>query len=504
MQSSWKKLVVAGLAVGLVTGSLAWGSGSAPKKKKQQDLSANPLANVKSKQPDKELFDKAMVAMKKGRYDVARLDLQTMLNTYPESEFQMRAKLAIGDSWFKEGGTAALTQAEAEYKDFITFFPDKPEAAEAQMKVADIYFMQMDKPDRDHTNAEKAEREYRNMILQFPDSTLVPRARQRLREVQEVLAAREFEIGTFYLTHENWSAMIARLSTVHDQYPLFSRSDETLIGIGDAYAAEAHMVDMAPNMKPEQRKKLAGLYRQEATAAYAQVISRYPMAPHVEDARDRLIALSAPVPEPTQEAIARNDAEEKSRQQLRVTDHIFSMVKHGPTTLEAAHVGEPTLTDPKRTYAPDVNKKNVAILNSVFNPDAATKTKTVAEGKPDTATEAPRSDNTGAPLKFEEVPTDGTTAIGAVVVSAPKKKASDSTAPTYDRGIGKFGGSNPAELPPVEKPEVSPDQVNAVTPGSTPAPTTDANKKKDKFDGSDESSSKHKKKKGLEKLNPIP
>src|SRR6185437_14686012 len=79
-----------------------------------------------SKQPDKELYDKAMDAMKKGRYDVARLDLQTMLNTYPESEYQMRAKLAVGDSWFKEGGTAALTQAEAEYKDFETFFPNAP------------------------------------------------------------------------------------------------------------------------------------------------------------------------------------------------------------------------------------------------------------------------------------------------------------------------------------------------------------------------------------------
>ena len=41
-----------------------------------------------SKQPDKELYDKAMVAMKKGRYDVARLDLQTLLNTYPESEYR--------------------------------------------------------------------------------------------------------------------------------------------------------------------------------------------------------------------------------------------------------------------------------------------------------------------------------------------------------------------------------------------------------------------------------
>src|SRR5208337_2118532 len=150
--------------------------------KKKQDLSANPLAKLSSKQPDKELYDKAMIALKKGRFDVARLDLQTMLNTYPDSEYRMRAKLAVGDSWFKEGGTAALTQAEAEYKDFITFFPNAPEAAEAQMKVGDIYYSQMEKPDRDFNNAVNAEREYRIMINQFPDSTLVPRAKQKLRE----------------------------------------------------------------------------------------------------------------------------------------------------------------------------------------------------------------------------------------------------------------------------------------------------------------------------------
>ncbi len=168
-----------------------------PKHKKNQDLSANPLANVKSNQPDKVLFDKAMISLKKGRYDVARLTLQTLLNTYPDSEYRMRAKLAVGDTWFKEGGTAALTQAEAEYKDFITFFPNAPEAAEAQMKVADIYYQQMEKPDRDYTNAQRAEQEYRVMINQFPDSTLVPRAKQKLRNVEEVLAERETQIGLF-------------------------------------------------------------------------------------------------------------------------------------------------------------------------------------------------------------------------------------------------------------------------------------------------------------------
>ncbi len=201
-----KKIAVVVLAV-LVLGSVSvQAREKQPKKKKHVDLSANPLAGVNSKQPDKELYDKAMIAMKKGRFDVARLDLQTMLNTYPESEYRMRAKLAVGDSWFKEGGAAAMTQAEAEYKDFITFFPNAPEAAEAQMKVADIYYQQMEKPDRDYNNTQRAEQEYRAMINQFPDSTLVPRAKQKLRDVQEVLAERETQIGLFYVSREQWAA----------------------------------------------------------------------------------------------------------------------------------------------------------------------------------------------------------------------------------------------------------------------------------------------------------
>ena len=48
--------------------------------------SVNPLANVGSRQPDKVLFDKAMDAMRHNRFDVARLTLQTLINTYPDSE----------------------------------------------------------------------------------------------------------------------------------------------------------------------------------------------------------------------------------------------------------------------------------------------------------------------------------------------------------------------------------------------------------------------------------
>src|SRR5271154_4989388 len=155
----------------------------------------NPLANVGSKQPDKVLFDRAMDAMKHNRFDVARMTLQTLINTYPDSEFIARAKLAVGDSWYAEGGTASLAQAEQEYRDFETFFPNMPEAAEAQLKIANIQYQQMEKADRDYTHALRAEEEYRQLIMQYPDSKLVPEAKQRLLQVQEVLADREFSVG---------------------------------------------------------------------------------------------------------------------------------------------------------------------------------------------------------------------------------------------------------------------------------------------------------------------
>ncbi|HEY1256121.1 MAG TPA: outer membrane protein assembly factor BamD, partial [Terracidiphilus sp.] len=348
------RIAAVGLAALLLGGVAAQAKEKQPKKKKNEDLSANPLAGVKSKQPDKELFDKAMIAMKKGRLDVARLDLQTMLNTYPDSEYRMRAKLAVGDTWFKEGGTAALTQAEAEYKDFITFFPDAPEAAEAQMKVGDIYYQQMEKPDRDYTNAENAEREYRTMINMFPDSALVPRAKQKLRDVQEVLAERETEIGLYYGSRENYPASIARLQTVVDTYPLYSKSDLALLGIGDAYAGEAHSIQLANGLPGAIKERMRAVYLDRAAEAYTKVVTRYSMAPHVEDARDRLVAMNRPVPEPTEAALAESEAEEGSRQPVHFTHKTLDIVRPGPSVIQAVHVGEPSLDDPKRTLAPDV------------------------------------------------------------------------------------------------------------------------------------------------------
>src|SRR5580704_8865732 len=343
------------------------------KDSKKEMAKEKKIAPVDAGLPDKVLYDKAINATKSGHFDIARLDLQTLLNTYPDSQYLMKAKLAIADSWYKEGGTAALTQAEQEYKDFITFFPNAPEAAEAQMRVGDIYFRQMDKPDRDYSKVTHAEEEYRLMLQQFPESTLVPQAKQRLREVQEVMATRESEVAAFYATHNNYAAVIARYQTVVDTYPQYSHMDDVLIGLGDAYETEARYIR---SMKlPEAGKaRLEKTYDDQAIAAYSKVVLDHSASPHVEDARDRLDAMNVPIPTPTPEQIAASVALENSRRQYRLQDRVTLLVMHKPDAVLAARDGDPTLADPAPTLAPHVTNQIQSDFKSSFADPGATGT----------------------------------------------------------------------------------------------------------------------------------
>src|ERR1043166_5533842 len=104
--------------------------------------------NKDTQQPDKVLYDTAIDDIEKSRFERARLTLQTLMNTYDTSEYMAKAKLALADSWFREGGSHGYAQAEAEYKDFILFYPQMEEAAEAQVKVCQMQYNQIEKADR--------------------------------------------------------------------------------------------------------------------------------------------------------------------------------------------------------------------------------------------------------------------------------------------------------------------------------------------------------------------
>ena len=415
----------------------------------------NPLASVDSKQPDKVLFDRAMDAMQKRKYDVARLSLQTLINTYPDSEFIARAKLAVGDSWYAEGGSAALAQAENEYRDFITFFPNMPEASEAQLKIADIHYKQIEKPDRDFTHAKRAEDEYRQLLLQYPDSKLADLARTRLLEVQEVLGEREYRIGRFYYMRQSWAAAVARLKTLTDTYPLYSQADEALFMLGMAHEKEIELIRAA--RIPEVKKaRLVKMYTDEAGEAYSKIITRYPAMGRVDAARERLKAMDLAVPTPTQEAIELNKKEMASRSELGRMEKMMGMFKKHPDYSPASKVGEPTLVDPKETNAAELVKQANDIITGANSTENKVSAETVSpDGKILESQPTPRSksdestDQTEAPKQMPEqvneagsdnktttiLTTDGSTA------STDKTQNSDTASSTSTSSSGDKSGT---------------------------------------------------------------
>ncbi len=458
--------------------------------KKKSKKAPNPIANIDSKQPDKVLFDRAMDAMKHNKYDVARLSLQTLINTYPDSEYIARAKLAIGDSWYQEGGSAAMAQAESEYKDFITFFPNMPEAAEAQLKIANIHFKEMEKADRDPTHAKRAEEEYRQLILQFPDSSLVPQAKERLLEVQEVLAQREYMIGHFYFLRESYPAAIARLQSVADTYPLYSGADEALFELGNAYEKQIELVRKA--RLPEASKGvLIKQYTAGATAAYGRILTRYPLEERVPDAKRRLEALKQPIPQATPQAIAQDKAEIASRGSLGTVDKVMENFRKGPNVTEAAKVGEPTLVDPKQASAPDmVRGVTNSVMSSLNNLNGNNKVSVerIDPGAPPPGNAlVPRSD--AAPGPTPGGPASGVPAAGSAGNTAVPELQNDlQPAPSADASGA---------------PEKAPPQVNDAAPASTtggnsqPDAAASSSTQAQAANPTTESSSKKKKKKLL-------
>ncbi len=329
----------------------------------------NPIAKD-TQQPDKVLFDSAMSDVEHGRYEKARLVLQTLMNTYDTSEYLAKAKLLVADSWYREGGTHGFAQAEAEYKDFILFYPNMEEAAEAQEKICNMQFQEMDKSDRDPVHAFRADEECRNLLTQFPNSKFAPEAAQMLRDIQEVLADREDKVGTLYWKKGSFPASANRLQAMTDQYPLYSHADDALWMEADDYK---HMGDK---------------FEDQQAAAYTKIVRDYPLSAHAEEAKARLEEMKRPVPAADPVAVNRMKYELENRQKRSLLSKAWAPFSSRPDLSTAAKSGTPQMgrlnptvpaSVPVTAAAPNQGVTNTITVEQPANPN-------VLESNPDART----------------------------------------------------------------------------------------------------------------------
>lgn len=289
-----------------------------------------------SQEPDKILYTKAVEDIGNKRFNVARITLQTLINTYPDSDYLANAKLAIADSYYEQGGSGALTHAEIEYKDFITFFPNAPEASYAQYRAAMSQFKQLEKPDRDATHARHAERELQLLLLNYPDGKYAQDGERKLIQVQEVLAESEYRVGRFYFIKDSWRASASRLLDMVERYPNYSKRDQALWMLGRCFEKQI------PPFWPGDPER--------AAEAYARIVRQHPLSDLVPKALARLHELGQPPPEPDPVLLARARTIQPAtpeEEKKGLLGRMFGLFGGSPnTSAAAARLGPPPLEPP--------------------------------------------------------------------------------------------------------------------------------------------------------------
>jgi outer membrane protein assembly factor BamD len=454
-------------------------------KKKKVDKSTSA---DNSAEPDKVLYERAMDDIKRGHQEVGRLSLQTLINTYPDSEYLAKAKLAIADSYYKEGGSANMTQAIQGYKDFEIFFPFLPEASYAQIQVANTHYKEMAKPDRDRSEAKMAEEEYQTFLEKYPKDPLAPQAEQRLRNVQEIIAEGDYRIGYFYYVKGDKRAAAARLIALTKRYPLYSKSDHALWMLGDVFESSEH-------------KEIAQQY-------YAQIVRNYPLSPLAPDAKGKLKAFNVPVPQADPKAQAWMVAEQNTpREHDSMIKRPLALVRSGPHNefIAAARTGTPNLTpESDNTSATDIltpgNRSSLG--GSTPTAGNAAVVEIVTPGSPGSST---NTDSNGTASGAS-----GTTGAGSTEGTATQPADSTGSNPPGAAGDPKAAGT-PAPAPAAADPATNPVTTTTTTgtdakpaDGSTPAATgTDANANQDSTtSNTTQKESTSKKKKGIKKIVP--
>ncbi len=236
---------------------------------------------------DKELFIVATREVRKRNYDVGRLLFQTIITTYPDSPYLPMSKLAVADSFFLEGSTAALIQAIAAYQDWLTFFPTHPLADRVVLKIAESEMRQIGLPDRDATRARRAEVKLKALMANYPNSVLKTEAQQRLVEVQNNLGLHNLYIANYYYGQSvdqgkgGLKGAQSRYREILDKYPDFGYMDEVLFKIANTYLVEEET--------------------DQAARYFQRIVSDYPNSDYVGKSKEQLQLIGATIPEPKAE-----------------------------------------------------------------------------------------------------------------------------------------------------------------------------------------------------------
>ncbi|WP_347139047.1 outer membrane protein assembly factor BamD [Paracoccus sp. SSK6] len=153
---------------------------------------------------------------------------------YPYSEWAKRALIMQA---YSNHRAQNYEEARGAAQRFIDTYPGDEDAAYAQYLLALSYYDQIDEVGRDQGLTFQALQSLRTVIEQYPDSEYARSAILKFDLAFDHLAAKEMEIGRYYLKRGHYAASINRFRVVVEEFQTTGQTPEALLRLVEAYLA---------------------------------------------------------------------------------------------------------------------------------------------------------------------------------------------------------------------------------------------------------------------------
>ena len=179
-----------------------------------------------------QIFERGEFELEQSRTEDAAWYFSEIERLYPYSNWAKRA-LIMQAFAYHSGKDYPESRAAAQR--YIDFYPADEDAAYAQYLLALSYYDQIDEVGRDQGLTFQALQALRTVIEVYPDSEYATSAILKFDLAFDHLAAKEMEIGRYYLRRDHYTAAINRFRVVVEDFQTTSHTAEALHRLVEAY-----------------------------------------------------------------------------------------------------------------------------------------------------------------------------------------------------------------------------------------------------------------------------
>lgn len=181
-----------------------------------------------------EIFERGEYELERGQADNAAFYFGEIERLYPYAQITQRALIMQAYSYHRDKDYEASRAAAQRYLDF---YPRTEDAAYAQYLLALSFYDQIDEIGRDQGLTFQALQALRTVIEQYPDSEYASSAMLKFDLAFDHLAAKEMEIGRYYLKRGHYMAAVNRFRVVVESFQTTTHTPEALHRLVESYLA---------------------------------------------------------------------------------------------------------------------------------------------------------------------------------------------------------------------------------------------------------------------------